>query len=216
MLKWSKPHKKSPMRFPLLLFLTFGPTPLLYAAPKASKAAQPPPPAGKPATFSQFIEWLVSLGKKAEEGDVPYTGQLAELLGLPQGAVGRGGGVIQEKADDYLGHNCEVILDTSGSNSIPKPLAVILHTRNSIPGFATEQYFYRLSPQGKLEKAIAVRGKIDEQDNAVPGSGEATVLDIEGPETKYRFQHELDFWLKGMYRRGKQDGKPPKPAPATR
>ena len=57
----------------------------------------------------------------------------------------------------------------------------------------------RLTPQGKLERALLSKGIIGPDGKTVRGSGLGNIRDLEikSPETRLLLQVELDFWLKG-------------------
>ena len=43
--------------------------------------------------------------------------------------------------------------------------------------------------------------KMDTEGNEIAGSGVLEVQNIDSPRIKELFQKEVDFWLKGMYRK---------------
>ena len=62
-------------------------------------------------------------------------------------------------------------------------------------------YYFRLSPDGVLEKAWLKTAKRTANGESVRSSGRVEEKDITSKEIKDRLQHELNFWLKGMYRK---------------
>ncbi|MBI5243791.1 MAG: hypothetical protein HY922_08955 [Elusimicrobia bacterium] len=131
----------------------------------------------------------------------------AKLLDVPAGAPEKAGGFRADEVTDAISHTIELVLDPSAAK--PKPLCVVLMAaKEDLANLKRETYYFRLTPKGALEKALLIRGRLDEKGEVIAGSGKAEEKDIRSAEIKGKLKHELDFWLKGMYR------KPPKPAKA--
>ena len=61
--------------------------------------------------------------------------------------------------------------------------------------------YFQTDLDGKLIKAIFGRIKVNENGERILGSGTTQEQDIDSPRIKELFQKEVDFWLKGMYRK---------------
>jgi len=69
-----------------------------------------------------------------------------------------------------------------------------------------ESYYVRFSSSGVLEHAAV--GHLPYKDGKIiRGAASAKVIDINSLEVKKRVPHELDFWLKGKYRKKKAKSK---------
>ena len=79
-----------------------------------------------------------------------------------------------------------------------RPKNLVFQAERRTPG-RKEGYWFRASVEGVLQKATLLDAKLDESGKGIKGSGVPTSQDIEAPETKKRFQHELDLWLKKSY-----------------
>ena len=95
------------------------------------------------------------------------------------------------QTSDDMKHLFEVMVESS--TDAPKATGLVLMTSRKHLGIS-EAYWYRATSDGKLEKAVLVSFKINEE-----GPATATQEDINSPEIKDRFQHELDLWLKKIY-----------------
>ncbi len=99
-----------------------------------------------------------------------------------------------------MGHNSALVLDPSADN--PTPICLVLFTVRETPEkLERESYYFRLTQKGVLDRAFVLHGKRDASGKVIPGSGVPEPKDIGSKEIKDRLQHELDFWLKGMYRK---------------
>ncbi len=141
-------------------------------------------------TLDSLIQKVVADGYYGELPD-----RIARSVNIPDNAPYRGVGVTSDQATDGMGRYFKVLLEkVSGSDEV-KPLGLELDTAHRWPGNA-EHYVFHASLDGKLENASFIGGKIDEQGKVVKGSGQCVEKDINSPEIKDRFKHELDLWLK--------------------
>lgn len=80
--------------------------------------------------------------------------------------------------------------------------AVVLWTwRESARTKKTLGSIYRVSLDGKLERAVECNGLIDDKGEPVEGSRNDVPLDVTSSRVKKGFRRELDFWLKGIGQR---------------
>lgn len=59
-----------------------------------------------------------------------------------------------------------------------------------------EERFYRVSLDGRLEKVITLKGKLDENGNGIRESRSRVEEDMASPAIKKAFKTEMTFWLK--------------------
>lgn len=149
------------------------------------------------ASASQTTEFqrLVERIQREGEADTFYrANDIVEALGIDSGAPAKGFEANLGETSDGMRHVCALILKNG------KPLCVILTVKKKYKDHDNQPMF-RLSLSGKLERAINDFGRYDVNGQPVPGSGITTVLALKSKETRATLQHELDFWLKGMYRK---------------
>ena len=99
-------------------------------------------------------------------------------------------------------HDFIVILGTDS-----KALAVDCSTQYDSSG-DRNSYHYLLSLNGELEHALLITGKLHEDGKPVRGSGVPQEKETKSAEIRRRVKHELDFWLKGMYRKKSNPSRP--------
>lgn len=139
-------------------------------------------------SLSSLIENTVAEGKVSTLGEAGD--KYLNLIGLElkKTEVGRA------DAEDNLTHAFNVGSDKQG----PKCLVFTTHARTA-KGFTLMGYRATLS--GKLEAVLQTLADYDETGKPIPASGKFTMLDPGAKEEKKIFRHELDFWLKGKYRK---------------
>ncbi len=64
-------------------------------------------------------------------------------------------------------------------------------------------YFYRTTLAGKLERAVSTDGKLDPNGEPIAGTNQDRVLALTDEGTRSNFRRELDFWLRGKFRKAK-------------
>ncbi len=146
----------------------------------------------KEITFHQFIQNMLETG-----ADYSFDAGRSGFLEVPSGAPSKTA-ESDENSDNFT-RSSYLVLNPSAEK--PEPLCVVFHAgKEDLPNREEAGYYFRLTPGGVLEKAFKSQIKLDEKGEAVLGSGVVTPKDISSVEIKERFKHELNFWLKGMYR----------------
>ncbi len=149
--------------------------------------------AGKTVTLNDLMQKVISGG---ETGQLP--GPIADSISVPKGVPYRGVGVYMDQATDGLDHAVRVLIEKSSDSAAVKPLVLVFQTGRKWPGNAEFNWFHA-SLDGRLKNASFTHGKRDEQGKIIKGSGGRVEQDINSPEIKDRFKHELDLWLKKSY-----------------
>ena len=93
---------------------------------------------------------------------------------------------------------CYVVLEDHAATDVtitPKPVCAYLAKTKS-NDHDRETLYYRVNLNGKLEKAVHVRGKLDDNGKIIRGSGTKVDEDINSPEVKKAFDAEMTYWLK--------------------
>lgn len=176
------------------ILLGLGLCPIVVRQASAEKTAipaqKPTKAAPKAMTLSSFIQATLVNGFPAR-----LPGSIAEQVGIAREAPYYGLAVESDQAIDSMYHSFRVMADLSDET---KPVGLLLETAYDWPG-NSETYWYRTLLNGKLEKVVVLHGKRDEAGKSIKGAGIITEKDINAPEIKQRFQHELDLWLKKAY-----------------
>lgn len=140
-------------------------------------------------SFEEFARLVVQVG-----GLNRVPGLIAQRLDVTPDHPIHWVEVTESQATDGLFHEFKSLVKVA-KDQPPEPVGVLLLTYFSKDG-RDESRWYRVSLDGTLEKAFVIRGKVDAQRKGVKGSGTAEFLDVASPDTRKRFQHELDLWLK--------------------
>lgn len=131
-----------------------------------------------------------------------YPNVLGSFIDLPGDVAVQSFRVSSASATDEMVHSFKVVVEESTSTEKPTPLKLLFTSTYYWPG-NDEQYVFKANLDALLEKVITMSGKHSPDGKAVKGSGVVLEKDIDSPEIKERFQHELDFWLKEKYRKPK-------------
>lgn len=165
------------------------------AGARAAAARKP----GRSARLRAFADALLKTGKN-DELDETYARlyRTAPCNTKKRSYAGK-------KTADGLDHEADATLEKSGRTGKPRAheLLLAVYEKSGRDGIG---YCFRLSLDGKLERAFMMRGKMLDPRTPVMDAQlldpRFTDLDVRAPEVKARLEHELDFWLKGPYRKG--------------
>jgi len=105
---------------------------------------------------------------------------------------------LREQSGDQKSHSCDLVIHQSTTTKTLEPLSLVFRVGEKHETQSTS-YHFRTNLNGEIEKAFAVYGTDDAAGKPIKGSGHLEVLDIKSRDVRKRLQHELDFWLKGMY-----------------
>lgn len=147
----------------------------------------------KPLALNAFVETALAEGQRNH-----MAGPIARLVDVAPDTPIHLLRVEPEQTTDKMAHVFRVLVDFNRETKQVTPIGLLLDTHQVWSG-RDEDYWMRASLGGALEKVAAIRGKRDEQNRVIKGSGEISEPDIAAPEVKKRFKHELDFWLKKAY-----------------
>ncbi len=148
---------------------------------------------GRVLTLDTFIEKVLADGS---ESRIPSP--LAELIGVTKDIPALDEEILENQATDAMYHLFHLMAERASDTGEARPFGLALHSVREWPE-KSEGYWFRASLKGKLEKAIIISGKRDEQGQAIKGTGTTAEKDVNSSEIKKRFQHELDLWLKKSY-----------------
>ncbi len=149
-----------------------------------------------PPKISKLEVFALKAMSSGMPGRVP--GPIAGLIGVREDFPTTNLRVTGEQTTDNIYRLFKVMIEKLSDAAAAKPVGIVLVTDYRWPG-NDEGYWFHASLDGKLEKVIAIPGKLDAQGNEIKGSATAIEKDINSPEIKERFQHELDLWLKKSY-----------------
>ncbi len=102
--------------------------------------------------------------------------------------------VAADDTEDGMKHMVDLVLKDD------KPMCLVFAAKKTEADHF-DLHLLRTDLSGHLERAILGIGKYDEQGKPIKGAGIIKPLDIKAKGTKSALRHELDFWLKGMYRK---------------
>lgn len=193
------------LAFPLVLTLiTVKP---IQVKAEQDKISSKPPAANedKPnqktkAKIRTLDELIQKLLKKGYISRTTISGTQARSLGFIEDKPARFFVVPPDRSVDGWKHVALVPLEIIEEKE--KPLAIIFSkTKEDREDLALNVRYFKLSMNGKLELAWSVTGKLHEDMTPVTGSGTEDFPDIDSPSVQEGLQREMDFWLKGMYRK---------------
>ncbi len=151
-----------------------------------------------PSVKSRALTWDELAGKMEAEGD--KEDDMGTLFSRPAGTTGRG--LTIEPTDTTDGRDHASSLALNPTTTPAKRLDFVLSAGG--PGLfknESDEMYFQTDLDGKLIKAIFGRIKVNENGERILGSGTTQEQDIDSPRIKELFQKEVDFWLKGMYRK---------------
>ena len=144
--------------------------------------------------FSALIEIVVGTGIDEKIGD-----NLAPVIGLPKAMPMKvRDTLLSGKNKDREIRSCLVIIDED-----KHPICVYA-VRSKKSGRDKRSQYFRISLDGKLEKAVLSQTKYDENDKGIKGSGVKFDQDINSPEVKKAFDVEMSYWLKDWLKKEKK------------
>ncbi len=128
---------------------------------------------------------------------------LARVLGLDGSRPER---VLELEAEgdttDGFDHGFEVVLDSSEMHVD----VLLLRVGKMTSPKHSESYYFNLKPDGAIERATVVSAEYADG-KVIRGSGHSEQVPKGTRLVKEKLKHELDFWLKGMYRKKKPAAK---------
>ena len=113
---------------------------------------------------------------------------IAEALGLEADAPVHNAQISKMQSSDGMSHLLQVLveLSTTTPRRPIRPIGVVMGAYR-VSGRRADDYYYRGTLAGTLERAIRIDGEVDEAGNSIKGSGKLISKDIESPEVKKRF-----------------------------
>ncbi|MFA6319189.1 MAG: hypothetical protein WC943_17385 [Elusimicrobiota bacterium] len=176
----------------VLLILT---TASIFFVPPLVNAAQP---AASPReknrvrgqTLEAFIQQALTNGDDNDFGP-----NLSRILDLKPNHRTKGFERLREMCADDRDRSVDVVVEKVSDSEQLKPVWVIFFAKRVLSR-ATDSVWFKLRPDGSIEKALRSTGKITEDGHGVPGSGVA--VDLDSDEARRLLKREFDFWLKGI------------------
>lgn len=148
-----------------------------------------------------IIGWQSLVDSTLKSGkDKRIRENISSLLGLKGRWDSKWKRVNEAEASDGLHHLVYLMVAKSAKTKKHQPKHFIFLAIDWNNRWA-DSYFYAAALDGRLKKAIRIRGKNTKTGKPVRGSGKVKRYNIKRRSVKKRFNHEVDFWLKGKYRR---------------
>ncbi|MBI5623794.1 MAG: hypothetical protein HY924_08455 [Elusimicrobia bacterium] len=147
---------------------------------------------GKPnePPLEKFIHKVLAEGYDNDLGP-----NLARVLGLDPNHKTKGSERFKDDCLDNRYRSVNVVVEKIPESDRLKPISVIFLAKKTQPG-ASDSNWFKLKPDGSIEKAFRGLGKLTDDGHGVPGS--AVDVDLDPDEAKVLLKRELDFWLKGI------------------
>lgn len=120
----------------------------------------------------------------------------AKLIGLETGSPIRKLSLKSSENADGVSRLCEVVMDAAEK----KKVCLLISAGTMVDPQNAESYVFRLTPAGDLEKVFKVKMAFKDG-KVVRGGGTSEVVSADEPSVKEMLQKELDFWLKGRYKK---------------
>jgi hypothetical protein len=139
-------------------------------------------------TLKEFSQKVIMEGVDNRLGPI-----LAPVLGIPPDAQSRAFEMKEGDCSDGKYRTFDVIVESSGTERLPHMFVLLVMKKH---GLSTEDYWFTLHPNGRIEKALRSMGKLTETGHGVPGS--SVDVDLDPDEAQRLLKRELDFWLKGI------------------
>lgn len=135
--------------------------------------------------ISKLVQTLMTSG-----GDGQYRNGYAQAVGLDRPMPIKGTMVpIGREA-----RKCQIIYETDETNGARPFCVYFLRTKKT--QHDGEERYYRVSLDGRLEKVVTLRNKLDDQGRAVVEGRSRVEEDMASPDIKKAFKTEMTFWLK--------------------
>lgn len=152
---------------------------------------------------SLLIEYLQKMGKEDEFDDTAVTSRLGLANAMPARMIEEGT-PRNPKSWQYRLSSIVYANDTaSGPLEKKSPLCIVIYVLKG-SGHDGKGYWFRLSLDGKLEKAVLDVGKNDDSGNSIRGSGIQLEQDVTSAEVKKAFEAEFAYWTKDWVKKQKK------------
>lgn len=144
--------------------------------------------------YSRLVEYLQKKGANDKLDDMITASNLGFTTEMPVKTV-----IAVDTPRNIKGwqhHECAVVFSSdSPSAQYKNPTCIVVYATQS-KGRECKGYWFRLSLNGKLEKAILTVGKNDESGYPIRGTGVQTDQDIASAEVKKAYAEEMSYWTK--------------------
>lgn len=119
-------------------------------------------------------------------------------------------GLAEESVDGKLRY-FQVVLATGTQQDQPVALCLTSLEKGRRTPDDIELTTFRATLKGVLQAAAYAEGSVTTDGKSIDGGGADRIveLDPKAADTKAKFQYELDYWVKGKYRKKKQPEKKP-------
>lgn len=102
---------------------------------------------------------------------------------------------VRDECVDGRDRAANVVVEKVLKSDRLKSISVVFLAQKVWQG-ASESYYFKIKPDGAIEKAFRNSGKVNPDGHGVPGSG--INVDLEPDEAQRLLKRELDFWLRGI------------------
>ena len=158
---------------------------------KASTAAAKP---GAVPGMKKFVAHVLEEGMSES-----LPSALVAAYELPEGLDGRILQVTPQETTDGLLHAFNALVLEEEPSKVQR--LILLARKQAGDGRNTEFHAFICAPDGTLIRVVRSAWKNDPEGQAMGASASHRPLSAASPAVKALFRHELDFWLKGRFRK---------------
>ncbi len=153
--------------------------------------------------FQHLVDKVLKTGR-----EMPLKEPLAQIIGLPGDSSTKAQGVrLPNSGTGIETRACYIVYESAAKSpdlrKSDKPVCAYYERRSRSGNDQVTQY-YRVSLDGRLEKAIKIQGKVDEKGHGINGSGVTKDEDINSDEIKNSFNSESAYWLKDWLKKAEK------------
>ena len=141
--------------------------------------------------FTRIFEFIMKTG-----GTDRLKPGIAELIGLKGELPVKGldNKVLLSDGKEYRECSAVYADDSEEVSDKKHPICVYFNKLVS-SGHTAQSHWYRVTLDGKLERAVIHYSKLDDNDEGIPGADSTVVEDVNSPEVQKSFKSEMAFWL---------------------
>lgn len=140
---------------------------------------------GDPSEISKLVQTMMASGR-----DGKYVNGMAQAIGLDRPMSAKNTMVLVGRE----ARRCQIVYEADATNG-DRPFCVYL-LRTKKTSSDVEERYYRVSLDGRLEKVITLKNKLDDQGKALREGRSRVEEDMTSPGVKKAFNAEMTFWLK--------------------
>ena len=160
--------------------------------------------------FKRLVEVVFRYG--AEGG---FKKNLAHVVGLPGEMPTKDQENTTRTPNGKETRGCFIVYEDKPEAEGHRPVCAYILKR-IVSGRDSKSQYFRVTLDGRLEKAVLSQGKNDESGKPIAGSGVKFDQDIESAEVRKAFNAEINYWLKDWLKKEQKAAGTKKAAEASK